>query len=110
MSNAPSAYLDRPTGPDWLAVGDAASSFDPLSSQGIYKALADGLKAAEAITAWLDGDTGALDKYAAFVASRFADYRRNRAYFYAVERRWAGSPFWARRRVDALEGSTGVRP
>jgi hypothetical protein len=31
--------LDQPTGEGWLAVGDAAMSFDPLSSEGISKGL-----------------------------------------------------------------------
>src|SRR5262249_5330299 len=43
---ASSGWLETPAGPDWLAVGDAAFTLDPLSGQGIVKALADGLWAA----------------------------------------------------------------
>src|SRR5262249_26453424 len=32
---AMSSRLDRPSGRGWLAVGDAAMAFDPLSSQGL---------------------------------------------------------------------------
>jgi flavin-dependent dehydrogenase len=100
--DAPSARLDRARGPGWLAVGDAASSFDPISAQGIHKALADALLAADAIAVWLGrGDARALDRYAAGVASRFDDYLQNRAYLYSLERRWVDAPFWARRQVRA---------
>lgn len=98
---APSFLLDHLCGPGWLAVGDAASCYDPISSQGIYKALLDGLEAAEAIAGGLAGEAAALDGYAAAVATRFADYLENRNYFYAAERRWPSAPFWARRRARA---------
>lgn len=94
---APSARLDRAAGAGWLAVGDAASAFDPLAAQGIHKALEDGLRAAEAIGAWLEGDAQALESYADAIASRFDAYLRNRVYFYSGEQRWADAPFWKRR-------------
>ena len=40
----------------WLAVGDAAIAFDPLTSQGIAKALDHGKRAAASIAAYLAGD------------------------------------------------------
>jgi flavin-dependent dehydrogenase len=94
---APSFVLDRSAGNGWLAVGDAASACDPISSQGIHNALNDGLRAAEAIAARLGGDARALRGYHASIAARFADYLNNRNYFYALERRWPAAPFWARR-------------
>jgi len=106
--DAPSARLDCVRGPGWLAVGDAASSFDPISAQGIHKALGDALRAADAIAVWLEcGDARALDRYAAAVASRFDAYLHDRAYLYALERRWVDAPFWARRQVRA--GWTATR-
>jgi flavin-dependent dehydrogenase len=101
---APSFVLDRSAGRDWLAVGDAASSCDPISSQGIHNALHDGLRAAEAIAARIGGDAGAPGAYHESVAARFADYLANRNYFYGLERRWAGAPFWVRRRERAVAG------
>ena len=56
VCSAPSFHLDRTAGHGWLAVGDAASAYDPISSQGIYKALSDGLEAGKAIASSLDGD------------------------------------------------------
>lgn len=94
---APSFRLDRASGNGWLAVGDAASAFDPISSQGIYKALWDGLKAAKAIASYLHADSRSLEEYESLIASRFANYLTQRNYFYQMERRWLTSPFWQRR-------------
>lgn len=101
VRTAPSSVLDRASGGNWLAVGDAASAYDPISSQGIYKALLDGLKAAEVIAAHRGGDSGATDDYDAYVNARFADYLKNRNYFYGLERRWPSAPFWQRRQQRA---------
>ncbi len=98
---APSFVLDGACGAGWLAVGDAAAAYDPISSQGIYKALLDGLQAAEVIVAWLGGEAGALREYHPSVAARFADYLQNRNYFYQLEQRWPSAPFWRRRRERA---------
>ena len=96
---APSFVLDRAAGDDWIAVGDAASAYDPISAQGIYKALLDGILAADAIVA---GDTSA---YEASVRSRFEQYLANRGYFYRMEQRFAASPFWQRRASPATRPS-----
>ena len=94
--------LDRPTGPNWLAVGDAASSLDPLSAQGIYKALSDGLEAARAILAGFAGDHEATGRYATEVRRAYDTSLGQREAFYAREHRWPGSTFWARRREPRL--------
>ena len=93
---APSFRLDRPAGNSWLAVGDAASAFDPISSQGIYKALWDGLEAAKAIASYLRERRG-LEEYESLIASRFDRYLTQRNYFYQMEQRWSTSAFWQRR-------------
>lgn len=95
---APSFLLepshDESSTPRWLAVGDAASSFDPISSQGIYKGLSDGLRGGRAVAASLRGDPGSLADHAADVRARFEGYAQQRAYFYGVEQRWPESSFW----------------
>ncbi|MDG4752825.1 NAD(P)/FAD-dependent oxidoreductase [Micromonospora chalcea] len=45
----------------WAAVGDAASSVDPLSSDGVARAITSGVAAATAVMRWLDGDAMALE-------------------------------------------------
>jgi flavin-dependent dehydrogenase len=84
-------------GENWLAVGDAASTFDPLSSQGIYKALHSGIFASYAILDWFKGQTDALQRYAALNDREFRQYLSVRANYYALEQRWPNSRFWKRR-------------
>ena len=97
VCNAPSLLLDRVAGNGWLAVGDAASTYDPISSQGIHKALSNGVHAAEIIAAFLAGDVETFSDYQSSVAGRFEDYLANRNYLYGMEQRWSASPFWSRR-------------
>ena len=94
---AGSYLLDKIYGDGWLAVGDAAAAFDPIASQGIYKALSDGIHAAECIAADLRGDDK-FEAYQIMIVDRFDDYLKNRAYLYGLENRWLSAPFWQRRR------------
>lgn len=60
----PSAILSAVVGEDWLAVGDAASSYDAMSSAGITKALMHGQIAGRVLATYLrDADTSALAAY-----------------------------------------------
>ncbi|PPC90352.1 MAG: hypothetical protein CTY34_08090 [Methylobacter sp.] len=82
-----------------LAVGDAASSFDPLSSQGIIKALRSGIFASYALADYLvkgDGGQG-LTRYAALIHREFNAYLNTLRNYYLLEQRWPDSPFWQRR-------------
>lgn len=94
---APVSRLDCAAGRRWLAVGDAAAAYDPLSSQGIYKALADGLRAAAALTEALSADSDIPPEYARVTLDEFEEHRVSRNHFYGLETRWAASPFWHRR-------------
>jgi flavin-dependent dehydrogenase len=99
---AASRHLDPAAGGDagapWLAVGDAASAHDPLSSQGIAKALRAGIFAAYALADHLlRGDATALPRYRAFVENEIRAYLEARARTYAEERRFPAHDFWRRR-------------
>ena len=95
---APSAILSRVVGDRWLAVGDAASAYDPVTAQGIVKALCDGEAAADAIAAYFSGAGDApLLAYQDGVFARFRDYVRLRQQLYGRERRWPQAPFWQNR-------------
>lgn len=96
-TDAGSARLDRVVGEGWVAAGDAAISFDPLSSQGMLNAMYTGLRAGEALSAHLGGDGDALPAYAARLEEIHRAYQRNRTAYYGYETRWAGRPFWSRR-------------
>lgn len=99
---ARSRRLDPPAGEGWIAVGDAAASWDPLSSQGILKALRSGIFAAYAAGDLLAaGDRAGMERYARFQRSEWDGYLRARARYYGDERRWAESEFWRRRQGAA---------
>jgi flavin-dependent dehydrogenase len=92
-----SARLDKMAGPRWLAVGDAAMAFDPLSAQGVMWALESGQAAARALDASLRGDVQAIGDYARQGEADYAAYLRDRGAVYGREHRWPDSPFWRRR-------------
>jgi flavin-dependent dehydrogenase len=94
--------LDRMAGDRWLAVGDAAMAFDPLSSQGIFKALRSGILASYAICDFFKGDLSGLEKYQSIAAREFDGYLKTRAEFYGQEQRWPDSPFWQRRHEQVV--------
>jgi flavin-dependent dehydrogenase len=85
-------------GDGWAAVGDAASTIDPLSSRGILNAITSGLGAAEALL--VPDQRTALAQYAQAITTQFGNDLTTRAALCRRERRWVDSPFW-RRRVDA---------
>jgi flavin-dependent dehydrogenase len=84
-------------GDGWLAAGDSAVALDPLSSQGLFNALATGMEAGEATRALLGGDDAATAAYAARVSRIWQAYVGHHATYYAMEQRWRNRPFWARR-------------
>lgn len=96
-TEAGGARLERFAGDGWLAVGDAALSFDPLSSQGLLTSLYTGMRGAGAVRAGLRGDTGAIRVYAARLEDIRSAYLRAHRRAYAEEWRWPERPFWKRR-------------
>lgn len=89
--------LASAAGAGWLAVGDAAMSFDPLSSQGLFHALYTGLKGGEAAARILAGDADAGAAFAVSLEPVWEAYLFHRALYYGMERRWPDAPFWRRR-------------
>lgn len=103
---ANSSALDRLTGRGWLAAGDAAMAFDPLSSQGISQALESGALAGQALERHLAGDAAALPQYASQTNEVFSRYAQLYDGYYGREQRWRQSTFWQRR--HAASERTGV--
>jgi flavin-dependent dehydrogenase len=97
---AASSKLDCAVGSDWLAVGDAAAAFDPLSSQGLCHALETGLLGGRAADRYLTGDRGALAAYDQQIDEWFRRYLELRTDYYGRERRWLDAPFWRRRAAN----------
>jgi flavin-dependent dehydrogenase len=98
---ANSSRLDGVSGRGWLAVGDAAMAFDPLSSQGLMQALASGMRAGEALNSRFAGDLAAMCEYDIEANDVFRKYLRLRAIYYGREQRWPQSDFWQRRHAVA---------
>jgi flavin-dependent dehydrogenase len=94
---AQGARLAAPAGKGWLAVGDSALAFDPLSSQGLFNALYTGLTGGRAVAARLAGDRLAVPLYASRLDEIWKAYELHRRHFYSQEGRWLDAPFWARR-------------
>jgi flavin-dependent dehydrogenase len=95
---AASRYFTDTYPPGIVPVGDAISRFDPLSSQGIVKALRSSLYASYAIADhYLKGDTAGFSKYFALMRNEFENYALTWQNYYRQEQRWPEAPFWQRR-------------
>jgi hypothetical protein len=98
-------------GDAWMAVGDAAQAYDPLSSQGIDKALRTASHAGHMIHfALTDGPQGpaGLDRRNVYVhqydeqqRQLWQVYLSRRNFYYGIQARWSDQPFWRRRRAVA---------
>lgn len=88
-------------GLDWMAIGDAALAFDPLSGQGVFKSIETGVRCASVIARYFDGDSSAPAEYETWVNETYQSYLSTRAQFYSSVVRWPGSLFWERRAAPA---------
>jgi len=72
--SAASTILSDVVGDGWLAVGDAACTIDPLSSQGISQAISSGMDAAQTI---LDRKSDeSAKRYSYVVKQRYREHLR----------------------------------
>jgi flavin-dependent dehydrogenase len=108
VSAANSSWLEPVGGRDWLAAGDAALAVDPLSSQGVSRALTSGMGAAEAIDCCLAGRPAAAVEYVQSLSAALHRYSVAHAAHYGRERRWPQSIFW-RRRIQPSTTFTSAR-
>ncbi|HUX88720.1 MAG TPA: tryptophan 7-halogenase [Chloroflexota bacterium] len=97
VTTAASVALEPCAGAAWLAAGDAALSFDPLSAQGLLNALFTGLAAAETADGYLSGRDDAVSEYTRLLNGIREAYRAHLTAWYRLETRWPKSPFWQRR-------------
>ncbi|RHZ59320.1 hypothetical protein Glove_364g5 [Diversispora epigaea] len=90
----------------WMAIGDSAISFDPLSSQGMLTALYSAKLGAEAIFfQYFNGKEITnkenrilpLEVFQQYLENTFNKYMREKEFFYNKERRWNNEVFWKRR-------------
>jgi len=97
--SARSQRLSQFAGPRWVAAGDAAMAFDPLSSQGIFAALRTGKLASFVACDHWQGKPSSHERYQKLLAAEYEGYLAARRVFYRMERRWPQSPFWQRRQL-----------
>jgi flavin-dependent dehydrogenase len=97
--SAKTQILQKITGKRWLAVGDAAMSYDPLSSAGILKGIRMGISAATKINDWTNGNADGLDEYEQSCRKTFAEYLIKKEAYYALEKRFNDCPFWYSRNI-----------
>ena len=100
MHAANSYLMSKTHGKNWIAIGDAAMAFDPLSSQGIYKAIKSGISSAKLINEHFNGNSTALQNYSNSLNAAFEKYLQQRKLYYGDEKRWPGELFWKRRHAD----------
>jgi flavin-dependent dehydrogenase len=105
--DAGGSALDRVTGDGWVACGDAAQAFDPISSQGIFSSMVGGARAGAFVQTMLDhSDASASESATASAAyvSRLnqirAAYLAHRREAYRSETRWPLSSFWSQQQSD----------
>jgi hypothetical protein len=94
--SAQSQRLTQVHGDGWVAAGDAAATFDPLSSAGILKALRSGKIASFVALDSLEGRDSS-QRYQDLADREYCGYLNTRREFYRMEQRWPQSPFWQRR-------------
>lgn len=91
--------LSRIVGDGWLAIGDAATSYDPLSAMGVGSAISSACYAARAlISRFSDTDCPLLGAYASGMKQQFLRYLPQWRQYYAYEPRWKNRDFWLSRR------------
>lgn len=98
---ANSSKLVNAQGNNWFAVGDAAMSFDPLSSQGMFNAMASAMQLCDLILEMgIDSEAAISDIANEFnlqLEQIWQHYEGHKRYYYAQEKRWIDQPFWQRR-------------
>jgi flavin-dependent dehydrogenase len=98
---AETSRLNMIAGDGWLALGDAAAAYDPLSSHGIGSAMGSGFYGGNAIADLLAGHGEAKDAYLDVMQRAYGACLDLQKRHYAQERRWPEAPFWKRRQEDS---------
>lgn len=87
-------------GRGWLAVGEAAATFDPIGAGGLDFALVCADVACGAIAQALSGEPDAPLRFNQLVRGACAAHALERQARYNAETRWTAEPFWQRRRMS----------
>lgn len=94
---AGTAALPKPYGQNWMAVGDAAYAFDPISSYGITSGIAAGYYGGNALADVIAGKENSLEVYHYILETAFQKYLLALDYQYAAETKWPTALYWKKR-------------
>ena len=100
VRNAQTQISDTTNLDRFLAIGDAAVSFDPLSSMGIGFSISSAFHAAKHIENELGQKRFTKAIFQQDIIRTFDQYLHLRKRYYQEEKRWANSTFWKRRNQD----------
>lgn len=102
--SANSTKLKQVAGKQWAALGDAAISFDPLSSQGMFNAMASALQLTDLIQELqllTQPDSKKNQQFICMYSNQVNQiweyYLKHKRIFYSHEQRWNNAEFWKRR-------------
>jgi flavin-dependent dehydrogenase len=107
-----SSFLKKMGGDNWISVGDAVASFDPLCSSGILRAIDSGIHGALVAIDFLvaEGKNNLLEAYINSIHKEFSKYLQSQWQYYQRENRWPNAVFWERRRaVIGISGDAIIK-
>jgi flavin-dependent dehydrogenase len=97
VRNAQTQVSDTKNLDRFIAVGDAALSFDPISSMGIGFSISSAVFAAKHIAKELEEGSSTINLYQEDLSRIFNQYLQIKKRYYKEEKRWPTSNFWQRR-------------
>lgn len=99
---ATARLISPAAGPDFLRLGDAAFTIDPLSGHGTFEAIRAALTTPALVNTLLerpDASALAQDFHRNRVEESFVRHARVGRDFYRMEQRWSAESFWAERQA-----------
>ncbi len=99
-------------GPQFLLVGDAGLCIDPLSSEGVHKAMASAITGAIVANTILKRPTLAQHAIRFYNESQQSTYESHYAQsvqYYQEEQRWSDHPFWQKRALQVQSPKSKVQ-
>lgn len=91
---ADSSILEQTYGPGWVAIGDAAMTYDPIASHGILMALVAARDASYTLVELLKGKKTAFAEYDQMMRAAYAAYMQERLSHYRNENRFIQEAYW----------------
>ncbi len=99
VKNAYSHFTDGTKIKNFITIGDAACSFDPISSMGIGFAMSSACNGALAIINQ-DWDVNSIRHYNEDLKRIYYDYICTKSQYYKEEKRWPHAQFWKNRSTE----------